>query len=229
VTTPKLPAVRVPADLCPLIDHTLLAAGAREAEVEVLCREAVAFGFHAVCVNPIHIAFAARQLQGSAVVTCSVVAFPFGATTSHAKATEAERAVRDGAGEVDMVLSLGLLKAGRLEAVRDDVAAVRRASGPALLKVILETCLLTDEEKVLACRLCQEAGADFVKTSTGFGAGGATLDDVRLLRAAVGPAMGVKASGGIRTFEAARAMVEAGASRIGASASVRMVGGAPPG
>jgi deoxyribose-phosphate aldolase len=227
VTQAERPIIRVPADLARWIDHTILAADAREAEVEVLCREALRHGFRAVCVNPIHVAFVARALRGSQVAACSVVGFPLGATPARNKAAEAEGAVGDGAGEIDMVLSLGLLKAGRADAVREDVAAVKKACGPALLKVIIETCYLGDEEKVLACKLAQEAGADFVKTSTGFGPGGATAADVRLMRAAVGEGMGVKASGGIRTFEAARAMIEAGATRIGASASVQIVSATP--
>jgi len=218
--------IREPADLAHWIDHTILAPDAREDQVQVLCREAIAHGFRSVCVNPIHVAFVARQLEGSSVFACSVVGFPFGATTSGIKAAEADRAVQDGAREVDMVISLGLLKAQRLDAVRKDIAEVKRACGPALLKVIIETCFLTDQEKITACRLSQEAEAGFVKTSTGFGSGGASVADVRLMRATVGEKMGVKASGGIRTFEVARAMIEAGATRIGASASVRIVSGA---
>jgi len=218
--------IREPADLAHWIDHTILVPDAREEQVQVLCREAIAHGFRSVCVNPIHVAFVARQLEGSTVLACSVVGFPFGATTSGIKAAEADRAVQDGAREVDMVISLGLLKAQRFDAVRKDIAEVKRACGPALLKVIIETCFLNDQEKISACRLSQEAEADFVKTSTGFGSGGASVADVRLMRATVGEKMGVKASGGIRTYEAARAMIEAGATRIGASASVRIVTGA---
>jgi deoxyribose-phosphate aldolase len=221
------PIVNAPSDLAHWIDHTILAADATEAQVEPFCREAVAHGFRSVCVNPIHVRFVASALRGTPVVACSVVSFPLGASPTRCKAAEAAAAVEDGAGEVDMVLALGLLKAGRLDAARDDVAAVKRACGPALLKVIIETCYLSGEQKVAACRLAQEAGADFVKTSTGFGSGGATAADVRLMRATVGPEMGVKASGGIRTFEVARTMIEAGATRIGASASLTLVGVKP--
>ncbi len=218
------PIIREPADLAPFIDHTLLAPQATEAQVAKLCAEARTHGFRSVCVNPIHVGFVARELAGSRSVACSVVSFPFGATPARSKAAEAAAAVEDGAAEIDMVLALGLMKAGKLDATREDIRAVKQACGPALLKVILETCFLTDEEKLAACRLSVEAGADFVKTSTGYGSGGATLADVKLMRGAVGDALGVKASGGIRTFEVAKAMVEAGASRIGASASVVIVG-----
>jgi deoxyribose-phosphate aldolase len=223
-TMREAPLIREPGDLAHWIDHTILAPDASEAQVEPLCREAIAHGFRSVCVNPIHVRFVTSRLQGTAVKACSVVSFPFGAAPSRVKAAEAAAAVEDGAGEVDMVLAVGLLKAGQLDAVRADVAAVRRASGTALLKVIIETCLLTDAEKVTACLLAQEAGADFVKTSTGFGSGGATVADVALMRRTVGPDMGVKASGGIRTFEIAKSMIDAGATRIGASASLTIIG-----
>jgi deoxyribose-phosphate aldolase len=221
------PVIREPSDLPHWIDHTILAPQAVEAQVAQLCREAVVHGFRSVCVNPVHVAFVAREIAGSPVAACSVVSFPFGATPGRSKAAEAAAAVEDGAREIDMVLALGLMKAGRLDAVREDIAAVKRVCGPALLKVILETCYLADDEKVAACRLAQEAGADFVKTSTGFGSGGATVADVQLMRRTVGEEMGVKASGGIRTYEAAKAMIEAGATRIGASASVAIVGARP--
>ncbi len=218
------PIIHAPADLSHWIDHTILAPDATEEQVERFCREAIEHGFRSVCVNPLHIAFVAGALRGTPVAACSVVSFPFGAAPTRVKAAEAAAAVDDGAAEVDMVLALGLLKAGRLDAVRADVAAVKRACGPALLKVILETCYLSDEQKITACRLCQEAGADFVKTSTGFGIGGATVADVALMRRTVGPEMGVKASGGIRTFEAAKTMIDAGATRIGASSSLAIIG-----
>lgn len=220
------PVIRQPTDLARWIDHTILSPEATEQQVAGCCREAREHGFRSVCVNPVHVALVARELRGSPVLTCSVVAFPLGATTSRDKAAEAATAVENGAAEIDMVIAVGLLKAGRLEAVRDDIAAVRRACGPARLKVIIETCYLTDVQKEAACRLGQEAGADFVKTSTGFGPGGATVEDVRLMRRTVGEEMGVKASGGIRSFEAARAMIEAGATRIGASASLAIIGAA---
>jgi deoxyribose-phosphate aldolase len=218
------PIIHEPSDLAHWIDHTILAPDATEPQVEQLCREAIRHGFRSVCVNPVHVRFVAEALRGTAVKACSVVNFPFGAAPTRAKAAETAAAVEDGAAEVDMVIALGLLKAGQVAAVREDIAAVKRAAGPALLKVIIETCYLTDDQKVMACRLAQDGGADFVKTSTGFGPSGATVADVALMRRTVGPEMGVKASGGIRTFETARAMIEAGATRIGASASVAIIG-----
>lgn len=217
--------IREPRDLAPWIDHTILAPQATEAQVVQLCVEARTYGFRAVCVNPIFVGLVARQLEGSRVAVCSVVAFPFGATPSRNKAAEAAGAVEGGAHEIDMVMAIGALKEGRHATVRDDIAAVKRACGPALLKVIIETSFLADDEKVTACRAAQEAGADFVKTSTGYGGGGATAPDVRLMRRTVGAEMGVKAAGGIRTYEAALSMIEAGATRIGASASVSIIGG----
>lgn len=223
-----MPVPSVPtesAGLAPFIDHTILRPDAQPADVERLCDEARAHGFKAVCVNPVFIPLVTERLAGSPVAPCAVICFPFGADPTVIKADEAEWVVRHGAREVDMVVPIGLLKAGRTSEVRDDIAAVRQACGDALLKVIIETCLLTDDEKVLACRLSQEAGADFVKTSTGFAGGGATVEDVALMRRTVGDEMGVKASGGVRTTEDARRMIAAGASRIGASASVAIVGG----
>ena len=211
------------AELASLIDHTLLRADTTEAELRRHCAEAVRYGFRSVCVNPANVALVAHALEGSGVRICSVVAFPLGATTSADKAAEAANAVRNGAGEVDMVINLGALRDGRRADVRDDIAAVRRACGGVVLKVIIETCLLGDEEKRVACLLAAEAGADFVKTSTGFSTGGATVADVGLMRATVGAALGVKASGGIRTLEGAQALVAAGASRIGASSGVALV------
>jgi deoxyribose-phosphate aldolase len=220
---PGIPLVRSPADLAGLIDHTLLKPDATTAQIRRLCAEAIEYGFHAVCVNPIFAGLAAGELAGSGVATCSVVAFPFGATTTPAKAAETRQAVADGAGEIDMVIAIGALKSGDSEAVRRDIAEVKRACGAALLKVIIETCLLTEAEKILACQLAQLAGADFVKTSTGYGGGGATAADIALLRRTVGPALGVKASGGVRSFAEALAMVQAGATRIGASSGIAMV------
>jgi deoxyribose-phosphate aldolase len=220
---PSVPAE--PAGLAPFIDHTLLRPDAQPAEVERLCDEARAHAFKAVCVNPVFIPLVTERLAGSPVAPCAVICFPFGADPSAIKADEAEWVVRHGAREVDMVIPIGLLKGGQVSAVRDDIAEVKRACGDALLKVIIETSLLTDEEKILACRLSQEAGADFVKTSTGFAGGGATAEDVALMRRTVGDGMGVKASGGVRTTEDARRMIAAGASRIGASASVAIIGG----
>jgi deoxyribose-phosphate aldolase len=218
-----IPLIRGPADLAGLIDHTLLNAEATAAQVRRVCAEARQYRFYSVCVNPIYATLAHRELAGSGVKTCSVIAFPFGATTTVAKAAEARRAVADGAGEIDMVIAIGALKAGDHDYVRRDIAEVKEVCGALVLKTIIETCLLTDEEKVRACLLAKEAGADFVKTSTGYGGGGATAADVALMRQTVGPKMGVKASGGIRTFAQALAMVQAGATRIGASAGVAMV------
>lgn len=223
MTTTRAPTPILAAELAPLIDHTLLRADAVEAELRRHCAEAVRHGFCSVCVNPANVALVARALQGSGVRTCSVVAFPLGATLSADKAAEAANAVRRGAAEVDMVINLGALREGRHSDVRDDIAAVRRACSSAVLKVIIEACLLSDEEKRTACLLSAEAGADFVKTSTGFSTGGATVADVALMRAAVGTTLGVKASGGIRTLEEAQALVAAGASRIGASSGVALV------
>jgi deoxyribose-phosphate aldolase len=208
-----------------MIDHTELRALAGEKRIAELCREARAFGFHSVCVNGVHARFAAAELEGSGVLVCAVAGFPLGAATSAAKAFEAGEAVRNGAAEIDMVLDVGALKDGRHGLVRDDIRAVVEAGRPALVKVILETCYLADDEIVAGCRLAVEAGAGFVKTSTGFGPAGALADHVRLMRRTVGPEIGVKAAGGIRTFEDAWRMIRAGASRLGMSASVAVVEG----
>lgn len=213
------------ADLAGLIDHTLLKATATRAELLALCDEARRFGFATVCVNPSRVAFCAARLAGSGVGVCTVVGFPLGATTSAAKAAEAAEAVKNGATEVDMVLAIAQLQEGDFTYVRDDIRAVVRACGSVPVKVILETGYLSREQKVVACLLAAEAGAAFVKTSTGFGQGGATADDIALMRAVVGDACQVKASGGVRTAVDADAMVAAGANRIGASASVAIVGG----
>ncbi len=209
-----------PGELAKCIDHTLLKPDASEDAVRRLCAEAREFGFASVCVNGSFTELVARELKGSGVKTCVVVGFPLGAGTSAAKAFETADAVSRGAEEIDMVLSVGRLRFGETAAVREDIRAVVQAAEGALVKVILETCLLTDEQKELACRLAEEAGAHFVKTSTGFSTGGATVEDVALMRRVVGDRLGVKASGGIRTREDAERMIAAGASRIGASASV---------
>jgi len=215
-----------PWDLSPLIDHTLLKPEATGAQVEVLCAEALAYGFASVCVNPLWVPLAASLLKGSSVRTCTVVGFPLGATARRAKAFEAEIAQLDGAQEVDMVLAIGAAKTGDWESVRRDLEALRSATPPpTVLKVILETCLLDDAEKIRACELASDAGLDFVKTSTGFSTGGATEADVALMRRTVGPGLGVKASGGIRTYEVALRMVRAGATRLGLSASLAVVRG----
>lgn len=223
-----LSPIRDPADLARFIDHTLLKPDATTEEVRRLCAEARRYRFYSVCVNPIFVTLTARELAGSGVASCSVVAFPFGATTTTAKAAETRQAIADGAGEIDMVISVGALKGGDDDAVRRDIAEVKAACDGAILKVIIETCLLTDEQKVKACLLAKEAGADFVKTSTGYGGGGATAADVALMRRTVGPKMGVKASGGIKTFAQALAMIEAGATRIGASSGIAMVTATKP-
>jgi deoxyribose-phosphate aldolase len=208
-----------------MIDHTLLKPDATWADIDKLCREAVEWKFATVCVNPTWVARAARQLAGSQVGVCSVVGFPLGASTPDVKQYEARRAIFDGATEIDMVLNVGALKSGDVRTVSDDIRLVVTACHErgVASKVILETALLTDEEKVTACTLAKAAGADFVKTSTGFGPGGATAADVALMRRVVGDEMGVKASGGVRDLAQVKAMVAAGATRIGASAGVRIV------
>ena len=207
------------------IDHTLLKPEARSAAIRTLCREALEFHFAAVCVNPCWVHLAAAELAGSSVKLATVIGFPLGANETAVKSYEADRAMAAGAQELDMVLNVGELKDGNLGIVATDIAEVVRVAhaSNARVKVILETALLSDEEKRAACRLAQQAGADFVKTSTGFGPGGATVADVQLMREAVGPTMGVKASGGIRTWDDCRAMMAAGASRIGTSAGVAIV------
>ena len=213
-------------DFAKMIDHTLLKTDARQADLDKLLNEAKAYHFASVCVSPVWVAYAAEQLRGSGVKTCTVIGFPQGATPSAVKAFEARRAIEDGAEEVDMVIPVGRLKDQDYDYVRADIAAVvAAAKGKALTKVIIETCLLTDEEKRTACRLAKEAGADFVKTSTGFSAGGATAADVRLMRETVGTEMGVKASGGVRSRADAEAMVAAGATRLGTSSGVQIVAG----
>ncbi|HSJ70392.1 MAG TPA: deoxyribose-phosphate aldolase [Acidimicrobiia bacterium] len=218
----------VPVDLAKYIDHTLLRPDATLAEIEVLCDEALAFGFASVCINPTWVRVAAERLRGSSVKVCTVIGFPLGANTPDIKSMEARKALREGAREVDMVINIGALKSGDLELVRMDIEKVVDAAheSGAICKVILETSLLTDEEKVIASSLAKQAKADFVKTSTGFSGGGATVYDVALMRETIGPDMGVKASGGVRTLEDAEDMIAAGATRIGASAGVQIVGGA---
>lgn len=212
--------------LAAMIDHTLLHAAASKEEILLLCREAEEYQFAAVCVNPTWVTKASEQLKNSNVKVCTVIGFPLGATTTEVKVYEAIQAVDNGALEVDMVINVGALKEKCNELVKADIKKVVEAvKGRAITKVIIETGLLTDEEKIIACQLAAEAGADFVKTSTGFAEGGATIEDVKLMRSVVGPSVGVKASGGIRTLEDALAMIEAGATRIGASAGVRIVNG----
>ncbi|MGB7220338.1 MAG: deoxyribose-phosphate aldolase [Vicinamibacterales bacterium] len=214
------------ADIASMIDHTLLRPDATRQDIEELCREAIECGFATVCVNPTWVAVAARALAGKGVGVCAVVAFPFGATTSDAKAYETRRAIFDGAGEIDMVINVGALKAGELRYVERDIEAVVapcRERG-VVSKVIIEAALLTDAEKIAACTLAKAAGADFVKTSTGFGPGGATVADVALMRRVVGSEMGVKAAGGVHNLADLKAMIAAGATRVGASAGVKIIG-----
>lgn len=212
-------------DVARMIDHTLLKPDASHDQIAQLCYEARKLHFAAVCVNPVHVKLAAQLLKGSGVSVCTVVGFPLGANPTTVKAYEAQQAIRDGATEIDMVINIGALKSQDYQAVYEDIAAVVRTghAGNALVKVIIETALLSDEEKVAACQLARTAGANFVKTSTGFGPGGATAADVALMRRVVGVEMGVKASGGVRNYQDVQAMVAAGATRIGASAGVRII------
>lgn len=214
------------ARLAAMIDHTILKPEATVPEIEKLCHEAAHYGFASVCINPSHVALCTSLLEDSRVAVCTVVGFPLGATTTGTKVFETEEAIRNGAREIDMVIAVGMLKSDNDAYVRADINAVACAchAAGAMLKVILETALLTDGEKRRACTLAKNAGADFVKTSTGFAKAGATAADVALLRSVVGPSMGVKAAGGIRTREDALAMISAGASRIGASASLTIIG-----
>jgi deoxyribose-phosphate aldolase len=208
-----------------MIDHTLLKADATRDQIAQLCYEAGKYGFAAVCVNPTHVKLCSQLLQGTEVRVCTVVGFPLGATPPEVKAYEAQQSIDDGATEVDMVINIGALKSKDYALVERDIASVARTchAGGAKLKVIIEAALLGDEEKVIACQLAKAAGADYVKTSTGFGPGGATVHDVELMRRAVGPEIGIKAAGGISSYQDAQAMVAAGATRIGASAGVKIV------
>ena len=207
------------------IDHTLLKPDATKEGIDKLLAEAKEYDFASVCVNPYWVAYCAQVLKDSDVKVCTVIGFPLGANTTATKIFEAKEAIANGADEIDMVINIGELKAGNDAAVEADIHALAEASGNKLLKVIIETCLLTDQEKVRACQLAVKAGADYVKTSTGFSTGGATIPDVTLMRQTVGDQVGVKASGGARTYQDAKAFVEAGASRIGASAGVAIVEG----
>lgn len=208
------------------IDHTLLKPEATEAQIKTLCEEAAKYDFMSVCINPTWVKKAAELLKGTDVRVCTVIGFPLGANTSEVKAFEAENAIQNGATEVDMVINIGALKGGNDALVQRDIESVVAVSkGKALSKVIIETALLTDEEKVRACELAKKAGADFVKTSTGFSTGGATLEDIKLMRATVGPDMGVKASGGVRTQEDAKQFIAAGATRLGSSNGLAIVNG----
>ncbi len=212
-------------DLAKYIDHTLLKPQAAQADIEKLCAEARQYGFMSVCVNPYWVAFCKKQLQGSGVKVCTVIGFPLGANTTDTKVFEAKKALQDGADELDMVINLGAVKSAAWDTVLADIKAVRQAGTDFTLKVIIETSVLTDEEKVKVCQLAEQAGADFVKTSTGFTGGGATAEDVTLMRKTVSSHMQVKASGGVRTKEDFDKMVAAGATRIGASAGVKIIEG----
>jgi deoxyribose-phosphate aldolase len=216
---------KVPSGVASLIDHTLLKADASRQEIEKLCREAREFNFATVCINPHWVRLAASLLRGSSTGVCTVVGFPLGATTTDVKQYETRRVIYDGASEVDMVINIGALKSGDLGLVERDIAAVVSACRDCrvLSKVIIEAALLTDEEKITACTLSKAAGADYVKTSTGFGPGGATVADVELMRRVVGPDVGVKAAGGVKNYEALKSLVTAGASRVGASAGVKII------
>lgn len=211
-------------DIARYIDHTILKPEATAEDVKRLCAEAKEYNFASVCVNACYTKLVSTELAGSDVKTCVVVGFPLGAMTKEAKAFETTQAIENGANEIDMVINVGALKAKNYELLKEDIkAVVNAAAGKAIVKVIIETCLLTDEEKIKACEISKEAKADFVKTSTGFSSGGATKEDIALMRKTVGPDLGVKASGGIRDFKTAMDMINAGASRIGASASIAIV------
>ena len=206
-----------------LIDHTLLKQDAQPEQIIKLCEEAKEFDFMSVCVNPAYVPLAAECLKGSDVKVCTVIGFPLGMNLTKTKIQEAELAIKEGAEEIDMVINVGMLKAGHDQYVEEEIRELKAVAGSRVLKVIIETCLLTDEEKVRACIASKNAGADFVKTSTGFSTGGATIHDVALMRKTVGPEMGVKASGGVRTHEDLLAMVEAGATRIGTSNGTKIL------
>ena len=204
------------------IDHTQLKPMASKSDIVKLCDEAKRYGFYAVCVNPYYVPLASKLLSGTDIKISSVVGFPLGATFTEIKAAEAERSIRLGASEIDMVMNISAFKSGDLEYVKRDIREVRERVGDAILKVIIECCYLTDDEKILAAKICEEEGADYVKTSTGFGPGGARLEDVRLLRKTLSPKVKIKAAGGIRTFEQAVKFIEAGADRIGTSSGVKI-------
>ena len=215
-------------ELAGYIDHTLLKPGATKEQFTQLCEEALQYKFKSVCVNSSWVPFVAKKLRGTSVKVCSVIGFPLGEMDTRSKAFEARNAIANGAHELDMVINIGALKSGNLKLVEEDIRAIKRACrSTTLLKVIIETSLLTEAEKILACEISKKAGADFVKTSTGFTGSGATVEDIALMRRVVGPKMGVKASGGIRDYKTAVAMIRAGATRIGAGGSVAIVTGSP--
>jgi deoxyribose-phosphate aldolase len=224
---PSTGTQQVPGNIASFIDHTLLKPEASEADILKVCSEAAEYRFKSVCVNPIWVKTVKTALKGSGVLTCSVVGFPLGATPTDVKTFEARGAVLDGADEIDMVINIAAARAGDKGALVEDITAVAEAvhASDAILKVIIETALLDDDQKVLACKAAVEAGADFVKTSTGFNGGGATVEDIALMRRTVGPDLGVKASGGVRSLADAQAMIAAGATRIGASSGIAIVKG----
>lgn len=213
-------------NLAKYIDHTLLKPESTKKQIDKIIEEAIQYEFASVCINPTWVAHCYERLKNTSVKVCTVIGFPLGATSTETKVFETMQAIKDGATEVDMVINIGELKSGNLEKVKNDIVAVVQATkGDALTKVIIETSLLTDEEKITACKLAKEADANYVKTSTGFSNGGATIEDIRLMRETVGPDMGVKASGGVRDLQTMKAMIEAGATRIGASAGVEILKG----
>ena len=217
------------SDIAGIIDHTLLKPEATEADITKVCKEAIEYNFKSVCINTHYVTLVSRLLAGTKVDTCCVVGFPLGASSTRAKVDETYDALKNGANEIDMVINIGALKSGDWNTVKRDIEGVTHASrGRALVKVILETSLLNDEEKIKACTIAKMAGADFVKTSTGFNTGGATIEDIRLMRKVVGPNVGVKASGGVRDTKTARAMMAAGANRIGTSSGINIVRGTKP-
>lgn len=207
------------------IDHTQLKPESTREQIDKIINEAKEYGFKSICVNPTHVKYSAEQLKGTDVLVCTVIGFPLGASTKEVKAFETKNAIENGASEIDMVINIGALKDGRLDEVKDDIESVVKASNGKTVKVIIETVLLSDEEKVTACKIAKEAGADFVKTSTGFAGGGATASDVKLMKDTVGEALEVKASGGVRNLEDFNNMLEAGATRIGASAGLQIIQG----
>ena len=211
------------AQLAKMIDHSELHPYATRVDIDELCKEAVTCGFATVCVNPVWTSYCAKRLAGTGVKVCPAIGFPLGATTAHVKLEETREAVRHGAGEIDMVINVGALKSGCPQFVEEEIAAVVKAAATLPVKVIIETCLLSKQEKVDLCKMAMRAGAAFVKTSTGFNGAGATVEDVRLMREIVGRLLGVKAAGGIRTYEQACALIEAGATRIGTSAGVEII------
>ncbi|MFD2671859.1 deoxyribose-phosphate aldolase [Marinicrinis sediminis] len=211
-------------NLAKYFDHTALPADTRKADIIKICEEAKTYGFTSVAINPYYVPFAKEQLAGTDVLVGAAIGFPLGATTTKTKLFEIEDAIENGAGEVDMVINIGAVKDGNYDVVEEEItAAANLCRGKIVFKIILETCLLTNEEKIKVCEIAKKAQVDFVKTSTGFNKHGATVEDVKLMRETVGPEMGVKASGGIRNFETAQAMIEAGATRLGSSASVKIV------